>query len=63
MNRASPQYVHLRRAVEIILSEFAQDNKTAVPDTPASKNGNGQPKVVTAKAETLSLSIVAEKAG
>lgn len=63
MNRSSPQYRHLRQAVELILSDLAQDNKTAVPDTPASKNGNGQAKVVTAKAEPLSLSIVAEKAG
>ncbi len=63
MNRASPRYRHLRQAVELILSDLAQDNRTAVPDKPASTTGNGQTKTITAKAEPLSLSIVAETAG
>lgn len=61
MNRASPQYRHLRQAVELILSDLAQDNKTAFPDTPASKSGKGQTKTITAKAEPLSIYIVTEK--
>lgn len=42
MNRASPRYRHLRQAVELILSDLAQDNRTAVPDKPASTTGNGR---------------------
>ena len=61
MNRASPQYQSMRRAVELILSDLAQ--KEALSDTPASKSGKGQGKAETAKAEPFSFSIVTEKQG
>lgn len=61
MNQSSLAYPFMRRAVELILNDLANEN--ALSDAPASKNGKGKGKEVDPKGRPLSAYSIPEKAG